>query len=150
MLGRMDGEDETRTSSADHQSSASDGQEGDYLHRCVDGMEIVWAGNFWLERTGDGPDKKEHVIARNSVLYLSCNGKRRRVQLFVSGTELSRDMSLVVREHFGAATATFPNTARRVQNDAFRKRPLRSVVLNEGLDTLGECDDKAIYPDGVF
>ena len=84
------------------------------------------------------------------MLYQTRDGDRRQIRPFVSGTELSRNMSLVVREHFGATTATFPNTARRVQNDAFRKTPLRSVVLNEGLETLGECDDKAIYPDGVF
>ena len=81
------------------------------------------------------------MIAKNIVLYQTRDGDRRQVRPFVSGTELSRNMSLVMREHFGAATVTFPNTVKHVQNDAFRKRPLRSVVLNEGLETLGECDD---------
>ena len=89
------------------------------------------------------------MIAKNIVSYQTRDGDRRQVRPFVSGIEFSRNMSLVMREHFGAATVTFPNTARRVRNDAFRKTPLRSVVLNEGLETLGECDDNK-SDKGVF
>ena len=35
-------------------------------------------------------------------------------------------------------TITFPKTIRFVQNGAFSGRPLRSAILNEGLQKLGE------------
>lgn len=37
----------------------------------------------------------------------------------------------------GIRTVAFPNTVRWVENGAFCSRPLRSLVLNEGLEVLG-------------
>ena len=40
-------------------------------------------------------------------------------------------------------TMTFPNTIRRVRNKAFYfNRQLLSVILNEGLETIGIYDDE--------
>ena len=52
-------------------------------------------------------------------------------------------MSLVTKGTEQAKTVTFPGTVRRVGECAFRRNTLlRSVILNEGLEALGECRDQ--------
>ena len=87
----------------------------------------------------------------NTIVYkIGTNGKKAR--LFVSGLELSRDLSRVVRGAKNIRTATFPGTTRKVSDGAFAATSIMSVVLNEGLEALGvdECpiDREKYY--GVF
>lgn len=62
-----------------------------------------------------------------------------KVQVFVSGTELARDMSRVIRGARSTKTTTFPSTVRKVLDGAFSDTSVKSVILNEGLEVLGEC-----------
>ena len=50
-------------------------------------------------------------------------------------------MSRIVRGAKKVKTVTFPTTARRVMDAAFMYNALRAVVLNEGLEALGECQN---------
>lgn len=61
-------------------------------------------------------------------------------------------MSRVVRKTDGARTLALPNSAREVLDGAFgENRRLRSVILNEGLETLGRCaDEDGRRHSGVF
>ena len=56
-------------------------------------------------------------------------------------------MSRAVRGPEDSKAATFPRTVRHVSDCAFAGPALKSVVLNEGLETLGECQQKYV---GVF
>ena len=56
----------------------------------------------------------------------------------VSGTWLSRNLSQIASGAKNAKTFTFPRTVREAQGYLFWGGPLRSVVLNEGLQTLGD------------
>ena len=45
----------------------------------------------------------------------------------------------------------FPNTVRKIQDDAFRYAHLESVVLNEGIERLGDLQDEdGCYHEGPF
>ena len=49
-------------------------------------------------------------------------------------------MAEVVGGTDGTKTLTFPNTVKAVQKDAFQRiSPLASVILNDGLETIGEA-----------
>ena len=56
-------------------------------------------------------------------------------------------MSRAVRGPEDSKATTFPRTVRHVSDCAFAGPALKSVVLNEGLETLGECQQKYV---GVF
>lgn len=105
-------------------------------------------------KQGEERDAHEHgerETSRSQVLYRVHDG-RMSLQLFVSGTEFDPSMSRVVRETDGARTLALPNSAREVLDGAFgENRRLRSVILNEGLETLGGCEDEdGQYHSGVF
>ena len=81
----------------------------------------------------------------NRVLYESSQNKTR---ILISQTRFYRDMSRVTRSAENIKTVTFPRTVRKVSTYAFRKTVALSVVLNEGLETLGECrNDRRV---GIF
>ena len=63
---------------------------------------------------------------------------QKEARLFVSGTELAKDMSRVVRGARNSKTIAFPSTVGMVLDGAFSYTSVRSVVLNEGLETLDE------------
>ena len=77
---------------------------------------------------------------------------RLMARFFVAETEFSRDMSSIEKGPRNARTIAFPSTVRAVRDGAFGKNgSLRSVVLNEGLETLGGCGDiKEKSHRGVF
>ena len=78
------------------------------------------------------------------------SGEEKGIKPFVSGTELDRIMSRIVRGAKDDKTVTFPSTARKVSDGAFADAELRSVVLNKGLETLGEsqkCGYKGVFRD---
>ena len=74
----------------------------------------------------------------NMVMHMA-NGLP-NVRLLVSETEFDRNMRWVVSGSKCAKTLTFPKTIREVLRDAFSDIPVRHVVLNEGLERLGECE----------
>ena len=60
-------------------------------------------------------------------------------------------MSRIVRGAKSARTIIFPNSVRKVLGNAFLGARLASVVLNEGLEMLGELnDDNGNYCSDVF
>ena len=84
---------------------------------------------------------------RNGISYRADEDQPPLARLFVSETQLSRDASAVKRGSTRGRTLAFPRTVRRVQCVAFRSaESLRSVVLNEGLEALG---DRAFYRTGL-
>lgn len=75
-----------------------------------------------------------------------------RLSVFVSETEFDRVMSQIMTGSRSTQTITFPSTVIRVQVGAFADSPLlKSAILNEGLEKLGELEEKDYdYEDGVF
>ena len=50
-----------------------------------------------------------------------------------------------------AMTIVYPSTVRRVGEGAFElNQSLRSVILNEGLERLGECKDEPVCQKCIF
>lgn len=125
-------------------------------YTCADGTGVQ-APNRAFRRNGrgredaDGPDC-EMVLAGGVVYEIDGKTKRPGVRPFVSKTEFDRSLSLLVRGAMGAKTFTCPVTVRGVRDGAFWKsEELRSVVLNEGLETLGgRGDGESNDFEGVF
>ena len=69
-----------------------------------------------------------------------------QTRALVSGTRLSRNLSQIASGAKDAKTLTFPRTVRETRGYLFWGGPLRSVVLNEGLQTLGD-DAGAVFKD---
>ena len=70
---------------------------------------------------------------------------RAETRLFVAETEFDRNMSRLMKGAIDAKTIIFPSTVRDTYERAFSYSALQSVVLNEGLETLGEdtfCNSK--------
>ena len=66
---------------------------------------------------------------------------RQELRITVSGAEFSRDARTVFGGPGDIRTMVFPNTVRAVRQGAFHSvKSLKSVVLNEGLETLGTDD----------
>ena len=87
--------------------------------------------------SGKAPDQ----AAPASMIGYCINARRRKaqVQVFASGAELSRDISQLARGASDARTVTFSKGVLRLRDRVFAdSEQLRSVVLNEGLETLGE------------
>ena len=58
-------------------------------------------------------------------------------RLFISGTELSRRMTELIRAAEGVRTMTLPGTVTRIRAHAFDNMSfLKSVVLNDGLTAV--------------
>ena len=69
-------------------------------------------------------------------------------ELFVSETEFDRKMLRILWGTLDSKTVAFPGTVREVADDAFQSKAVRSAVLNEGLEALGEYQNA--FQDGVF
>ena len=80
-------------------------------------------------------------LPRNGIVYRPRPRDGCPVRLLVSATEFDRDASLLARASGAIRTVIFPRTARKVLDRAFQNTPVRSAVLNEGLEELGECAD---------
>ena len=101
---------------------------------CADAVEVLVPNRVFRK---DGLHRDRPQIAHlNGVAYKPSAGED-RVRIFVSGTGFDRDMAQVVRGQRGIRTITFPSTARKVLDGAFHSTALRSVVLNEGLESVG-------------
>lgn len=59
----------------------------------------------------------------------------------MSDAKFDRNMSQLIQKRNSAKTITSPLTIRKFLGSACKGEPLRSVVLNEGLETLGEYYD---------
>ena len=67
--------------------------------------------------------------------YSAC---KRELRTCISGVEFGRDMKMVFGGPGDVRTVTFPNMVRTVRQGSFHNvESLRSVTLNEGLETLG-------------
>ena len=102
---------------------------------CADAVEVL-VPNRTLREDGLHRDRPQ-IAHLNGVAYKSSAGED-HVRVFVSGTGFDRDMMRVVRGQRGVRTITFPGTARTVLDSAFHSTALRSVVLNEGLESVGD------------
>ena len=111
-------------------------------------MEVVApkrAGQFCTQsqhETGRKDTNDQNQASRASVIQYQRETQRGspKPRLFVSGTEFGRDMSEVVKGTDGTKIFTFPKTVRAVQKDAFQRISLLgSVVLNDGLEVIGEA-----------
>ena len=69
--------------------------------------------------------------------FVSRVGVQKEIRPVVSGIEFSRDMSRITWGA-NAKTLAFPGTVREVQDNSFCRTAVRSVLLNEGLEMLGE------------
>lgn len=121
-----------------------DDERGAYL--CADRVAVrarAVAGRTWSRGTRRQPPA-------NAIGYSACARRRRaQVQVFLSGAELSRDMAQLVRGAREARTAVFPPSVRRARDRAFCGcEALRAVLLNEGLEALGEFQGRGCS--GVF
>ena len=63
--------------------------------------------------------------------------KQAETRLFVAETEFDRNMSHIVVGSKDAKTLIFSSTIKEIYERAFSYSALQSVVLNEGLGTLG-------------
>lgn len=102
-------------------------------YKCTDAVD-VHVPSMFIRQEQRG-SKNTGARCANGVRY---EARKKAVCLFVSGTEFNRDMSQIVQGAKRIRTITFPNTVRRVMDAAFMYRALRAVVLNEGLEALGE------------
>ena len=60
------------------------------------------------------------------------------LRLLVSRTEFNRTMSRIVKGAGNVKTVIFPSTVREAPDDVFWQTEIRSAILNEGLETLGQ------------
>lgn len=78
---------------------------------------------------------------------------KKELEIVVAGAEFSRNMKEIFGGPDNIRTMIFPNTVRTVRQGAFRGiKSLKSVMLNEGLETLGtdECSLDQRTCCGVF
>lgn len=59
------------------------------------------------------------------------------VNVLISETGFNRNMLKVAKGAETVKTMTLPSTIKEVKDGAFSRAHLRSVVLNEGLETIG-------------
>ena len=105
-------------------------------YKCADGVDVLVPKGAFRR---DGEEAYSKIKYANAIVYKIDEGGD--VSPFVSWTEFNRDASVIVDGAEDVTTVTFPRTVREVLNSAFAKVAIRSVVLNEGLEELGKCDD---------
>ena len=113
-------------------------------YTCVDGLRVL-AKREMFNRIGYedpaldlAPDKRQ-IFRRNRTPCRLGHTTSYQQRLFVSRIEFNRKLSQIARAISSVTTVTFPNTVTLVLDGAFQNTSLRSVVLNEGLEQLGEC-----------
>ena len=110
--------------------------EGRMEYISADGVDIRIASRvFRLQRLNDHSGNSNQTVPVNTVMY--CARESPTASLFVSATEFARNMSQIVRGAVDIKTIIFPSTVRETSEDAFSHTSVRSVVLNEGLETIG-------------
>lgn len=120
------------------------------VYRCVDGVDTQILKRICRRYKGYSDDTG-YLTDANEIRY-EVHTKRKIVQFFVSEIGFNRNMSRIVSGAKDIRTIIFPNTVKEVSAGVFRNTVLLSVVLNEGLETLGECQDECQEEcyDGVF
>ena len=72
-------------------------------------------------------------------------------RLFAAKIEFDRSFSGIEKVMDNIRTVAFPNTVRYVSDNAFQFASVKFVILNEGLETLGNYRDKNVDScSGVF
>ena len=78
---------------------------------------------------------KTKTVRRNMIRY---SAGKREPRACISGVEFGRDMKMVFGGPDDIRTIIFPKMVKIIRQGSFRDvESLRSVVLNEGLETLG-------------
>ena len=89
------------------------------------------------ERARTGYAQRD-AYKRSWISYAVRDGKD-QLLLVTPALDLGRNMSRVERGRDWARTATFHRTVREVRESAFERNwSVRSVILNEGLEAIGE------------
>ena len=114
--------------------------ENNEAYVCADAVNAKIAGSaLGRGRRVDGPENCRRATPPNAIMY---KPKRQlepaKTATFVSEIRFGRSMSQLAGRPKGVRTITFPSTAKEVLDGAFKDSSLRSVVLNEGLEKLGE------------
>ena len=100
-------------------------------YNCRDGKRIVVPRRTASVRELD----KTKTVPRNMIRY-TASKKESRVHIF--GIECSNDIRKIFGGPDDVRTIIFPAMVRTIRQGSFRDvKSLRSVVLNEGLETLG-------------
>lgn len=121
-------------------------EDGRESYMCRDGNPIDV-----LHKSANVRDLDAVKSVPGSQIRYAASGKE--IRITVSGVEFCRCMTEVLGGSDGITTLIFPDIIRSIRQGSFRKvKSLRSVVLNEGLETLGTdehtLDDSAFC--GVF
>ena len=110
---------------------------------CADGVAVLLSSRA-LKRSvrdqddSDDPDVRIEYV--NGVAFKAGTMmSHARPQVIISETFFSRDVPQILWGAKDIKTIVFPNTVKYVSNCALTSPALKSVVLNEGLETLGEC-----------
>lgn len=130
-------------------------------YKCRDAMYVKILGRVSAKNRKDKPRPTARSAnvgpaARNAIIYQMRGEYGRVPRLFISGTELNRSMSVIVKGAESTKEVTFPGTTREARDGSFseqnkKTRVLRSIVLNEGLEVLGgrRAENKQRY-DGAL
>lgn len=120
--------------------------DGRTTYLCANGIDVVTLHAIPKREYGVSGIYSKTTYA--SGIRYKAHEEENRTHLFVSGAEFSRSMSQIVWGARNAKTVAFPNTVKEVQEYTFFYTTIRSAVLNEGLETLGEYRNE--YYHGVF
>lgn len=135
-----------------------------FVYRCTDGVEVEIPRSIFSRSTqaieddqSDWPGSKieephERPASTNQISYEANSESGRSLQAVVSETHFNRDMSRITKETAKIRTLIFPSTVREVLDPVFAgNMHLKSVILNEGLERLGQFEDGEFYLcGGVF
>lgn len=113
------------------------------VYICTDGVDVQAPKRVFRQGKNGSKDANDSVHV--SGLGYNKSAGRKHVRLFISGTEFNRDISQVIQGAKDVRTITFPDTVRDVPYSAFLHTTLLSVVLNEGLETLGKCQARVYH-----
>lgn len=105
------------------------------MYECADGVVVT----VLCKMTRSEIDWYEEPVPRSCICYSRHSAHYwPRPKSIVSGLEFDREMTEITRGPEASGTLTFPRTVKTVSEEAFVDTPcLKSVVLNEGLETLG-------------
>ena len=76
--------------------------------------------------------------------------KQLQLRLLISETEFDRSMSRIVKVYKDTKMVVSPNTIREIIESVFQHTAVRTVILNEGLETLRKCKRGRSSHEGAF
>ena len=106
-------------------------------YRCADGVTTLALDKIFRRSQTEAEKVWTQPGYASGISYKVLYDKR-IISVLVSETQFDRDMSRIAQGANYVKTIIFPGTVREATAGAFRMTALLSVVLNEGLKTLGE------------